>query len=132
MSSLSAVSSQDQVIARIDTIIRELAALRQQLTSPVPAQECDLQEPLIVEHDGRPGLAILPAEDYRRFRQWERREKARAQILDAMAQRRAQPAWSDAFRLMDALGQRSDLSDDELNDLIDRAVHARPTSDTAS
>jgi len=120
----TSVAVSDQVVARIDTIMRELAALRQKLAAPTSAQARDLREPLVIEQDGRPQWAILSAEEYHRFRLWERREKARAQLLGAMAQRRAQPAWREAFQLMDQISQRADLSDDKLSDLIDRAVHA--------
>ncbi len=127
MSSLPVLSSPDQVVARIDAIIRELAALRQQLTA-LQSPQSD-QEPLIVEQDGQPQLAILSAETYRRFRLWERREQARAQIFEIAARRRAQPDWQRAFDLMDELSQRAVLSDDELSHLVDRAIRAASPSD---
>ena len=130
MSSLPVLSSPDQVVARIDAIIRELAALRQQLTAPQSPRPD--QEPLIVEQDGQPQLAILSAETYQRFRLWERREQARAQIFEIAARRRAQLDWQQAFDLMDELSQRADLADDELGDLIDRAVHAASPADSTS
>jgi len=128
MSLTSVTSNQAQLIARLDAIIRELAALRQQLTSPETPQPGE-PAPLIVEQDGQPQLAILPAESYQRFRQWEQREQARARIFEAAARHRAQPDWQPAFDLMGELSQRADLSDDELSDLTDRAIHAAASSD---
>lgn len=125
--SSSVFSNPDQVVARIDAIIRELATLRQQLAA-LQSPSSD-QEPLVIEQDGQPQLAILSAEAYQRFRLWERREQARAQIFEIAARRRAQLDWQQAFDLMDELSQRADLSEDELSHLVDRAVRTALLSD---
>ena len=77
---------------------------------------------VVVEDEGKPRLAIIPAGAYERFRQWERCERVRQHIFSEMARRLAKPDWDGAFDVLDGLSRRAALSDDELQALLDRAV----------
>lgn len=115
-------------------MIKRLSVREAQAVLPRLSQDQDFTDWLVVEQEGQPRLAILPAEEYNRFKAWERRERARIWIMEEIAQRRPRPDWAEAFKKMDELSWRADFMDDELEGIIDRAVNwARsPKSNSAT
>ena len=97
--------------------IQEAQSLLPQLT-----QEIDSRDSFVVESNGQTRFAILSADEYARFKTWERREAIRSRIFSEVERRRARPNWAEAFKFMDTLSQRAQVSEDDFNQLVDRAV----------
>lgn len=108
-------------------MVKHLSIQEAQAALPRLSREAGFRDGLVIEEEGQPRLAILPVEEYSRFKAWEQRERVRVRLLAESARRRARPDWGRAFEVMDELSQRAELSDEELERLIERAVvWARP------
>jgi PHD/YefM family antitoxin component YafN of YafNO toxin-antitoxin module len=91
-------------------------------------QNLDAHDSFVIESHGQLRLAILSAEEYARFKMWERREVIRSRIFGEMERRRSRSGWAEAFKLMDSLSQRAQISDDDLHQIVDNAVSWARTS----
>lgn len=85
------------------------------------------EEPIIVEREGEPFAVIIRAEDYERFRAWQRDlEAGRIRIHeDDPRLRQTEEEWHARFRVFDRLSEKfADVSPQEFDALIDEAVAA--------
>ena len=105
-------------------MVKRLSMQEAQEIMPQLARDPKLRDTLVIESEGHTRFAILPADEYSRYLEWERRERVRARIFAEMTRRRAQPNWRQALAMMNEISQRANLSDGELNALVDRAISA--------
>lgn len=105
-------------------MVKRLSMQEAQEIIPTLAHDLKLRDTLVVESEGHTRFAILPADEYSRYLAWERRERVRVRLFDEMTRRRAQPNWRQAFAMMNEISQRANLSDGELNVLVERATGA--------
>lgn len=85
------------------------------------------EEPIIVEREGEPFAVIIRAEDYERFRAWQRElEAGHIRIReDDPRLRQTEEEWHAHFRAFDRLSEKfADVSPQELDVIIDEAVAA--------
>jgi PHD/YefM family antitoxin component YafN of YafNO toxin-antitoxin module len=85
------------------------------------------EEPIIVEREGKPFAVIIRAEDYERFRAWQRDlEAGRIRIRECdprMGQ--TEEEWHAHFQVFDRLSEKlADVSPQDFDALIDEAVAA--------
>jgi len=85
------------------------------------------EEPIIVEREGKPFAVIIRAEDYERFRAWQRDLEAgriRIRKRDPRLEQ-TEEEWHAHFRVFDRLSEKfADVSRQEFDALIDEAVAA--------
>ena len=85
------------------------------------------EEPIIVEREGKPFAVIIRAEDYERFRDWQRDlEAGRIRIRECEPRlEQTKEEWHAHFRVFDHLSEKfADASPQEFDALIDEAVAA--------
>jgi PHD/YefM family antitoxin component YafN of YafNO toxin-antitoxin module len=109
-------------------MVKKISVKEAQSLLPQLTQNLDTHDSFVIESDGQLRLAILSAEEYARFKTWERREVIRSRIFNEMEGRRSRSNWTEAFKLMESLSQRAQVSDDDLHRLVDNAVSWARTS----
>jgi len=85
------------------------------------------EEPIIVEREGKPFAVIIRAEDYERFRAWQRDLEAnRTQIGECDPKLgQTEEEWHAHFRVFDRLSEKfADVSPQEFDAIVDEAVTA--------
>lgn len=103
-------------------MVKKISVKEAQSLLPQLTQNVDSHDSFVIESNGQLRLAILSAEEYARFKTWERREVIRSRIFNEIEGRRSQSSWAEAFKLMETLSQRAQVSDDDLHRLADNAV----------
>jgi len=109
-------------------MVKKISVKEAQSLLPQLTRNLDTRDSFVIESNGQLRLAILSAEEYARFKTWERREAIRSHIFNEMERRRSRSNWTEAFKLMETLSQRSQVTDDELHQLVDNAVSWARTS----
>jgi PHD/YefM family antitoxin component YafN of YafNO toxin-antitoxin module len=93
------------------------------------------EEPIIVEREGKPFAVIIRAEDYERFRAWQRDLEAghiRIRECDPRLEQ-TDEEWHAHFRAFDRLSEKvANVSPQEFDAIIDEAVAAVRAERTTS
>jgi len=85
------------------------------------------EEPILVEREGEPFAVIIRAEDYERFRAWQRDlEAGRLRIRECDPRTgQTEEEWHAHFQVLDHLSEKfADVSPQEFDALVDEAVTA--------